>query len=242
MRWPPGRSRAASSCSTDAPEGSAGGSAAAPGALAVAGRLGWSLLREGPVPAEPSHATGVHLPVPLDAGLPRVPGQPLRAALSAQRLPGPPAGDAPSYAGGGPDGLSRCGASCDRRRHRHAIECGTAIRRRFRVEPSARVCPDGRIPGSFRSRTHFLGLEHLATMPAEIFGRRPVIPTSRSPHELSIESPKRFRETSTTCVSDHADLEIAEHRKDPVIEKPVVKRAKERVRWESREVLLLHAT
>ena len=41
-----------------------------------------------------------------------------------------------------------------------------------------------------------------------------------------MESPERFRETLTTGVSDHADLEIAEHRKDPVIEEPVVKRAK----------------
>ena len=76
---------------------------------------------------------------------------------------------------------------------------------------------------AIRSQTHFLGLEHLAVMPSEILGRWPVSPTRRSPHEFSIESPQRFRETLTTGVSGHTNPEIVQHRKDPKIEQPVVK-------------------
>ncbi len=80
-----------------------------------------------------------------------------------------------------------------------------------------------RLFDAIRSQTHFLGLEHLAVMPSEIFVRWPVSSTRRSPHEFSIESPQRFRETLTAGVSGHANPEIVQHRKDPKIEQPVVK-------------------
>ena len=64
----------------------------------------------------------------------------------------------------------------------------------------------GETPGSFQSQILFVGLEHLAAMPAEVSGCRPVLPARRSPHEFSIEFPQRFRETLTPCVSEHANL------------------------------------